>query len=131
MKHTYNRKKGFTLPEVILAVVVLAIIALVIGNPFRDVIEGADARSINAKVDAIFAAQQSFKMRVENAETVFLNAGSSEARFDLLAPYIPGSPSGTGTDLQAFLLDGVGNPAAFDDLTFEFGNLDTVPSVAF
>lgn len=127
MKHD-NSPKGFTLVEVILAVVVLGIIALLITNPFREVTEGANVRNMESKLLAVFAAQQSYKMRVENAQATFSATTSDEQRFDLIAPYLPGAPTGSAADLVAFANEGIGSDVTTNTI-FIPQDLDARPTM--
>lgn len=88
----HSRNNAFTLVELILTVAILGVIAAVVYPTFGDSLEAAEERAARTNADSLFAAKQTYKLRVGNAATTFAAASNPDGRYALVQPYLPGAP---------------------------------------
>ena len=88
----YSRKNlilGFSLPELILTITLMGMLVGVVSPIVTNILDSAKDHLAIVKVQSLNVAQQTFKMRVPNAEQIYNTSKDKEAKYRLLAKYIP------------------------------------------
>jgi type II secretory pathway pseudopilin PulG len=94
----YRAATGFTLVETLGVCVLIGLLAALAGMAVFGLCSAGQDKQAIAAAQAIDQAQQIYLLRVSGAATAWSGAGSDDAKFNLLQPYLPGTP----TSLEAF-----------------------------
>jgi type II secretory pathway pseudopilin PulG len=89
---------GFTLVETLGVCVLIGLLAALAGMAVFGLYSAGQDKQAIAAAQAIDQAQQIYLLRVSGAATAWGNAGSDDAKFNLLQSYLPGTP----TSLETF-----------------------------
>lgn len=88
---------GFTLVETLGVCVLIGLLAALAGMAVFGLYSAGQDKQAIAAAQAIDQAQQIYLLRVSGAATAWSGAGSDDAKFNLLQPYLPGTPSSLET----------------------------------
>ena len=81
--------RGFTLPELVGAIIVIGIIAALAIPAISGMLSSGKDQQAVGMAQAINQAQQTYKLRVAGAATNYSSAADSSARYLLIASYVP------------------------------------------
>jgi type II secretory pathway pseudopilin PulG len=88
-----NAAAGFTLVETLGVCVLIGLLAAMAGMAVLGLYSAGQDKQAIAAAQAINQAQQIYLLRVSGAATAWNNAGSNDAKFSLISPYLPGTPA--------------------------------------
>ncbi|MCA9357622.1 prepilin-type N-terminal cleavage/methylation domain-containing protein [Candidatus Kaiserbacteria bacterium] len=91
MKKILASKKAFSLPEILLVVVLLGIVSAVSVPLVFNLLESGHRELAKSVAHSMNAAKHSFTMRQYNAEQLYAHAINDVERYQLIQPYLPGS----------------------------------------
>jgi type II secretory pathway pseudopilin PulG len=83
---------GFTLVETLGVCVLIGLLAALAGMAVFGLYSAGQDKQAIAAAQAINQAQQIYLLRVSGAATAWNGAGNDDAKFNLLQPYLPGTP---------------------------------------
>jgi type II secretory pathway pseudopilin PulG len=89
---------GFTLVETLGVCVLIGLLAALAGMSVFGLYSAGQDKQAIAAAQTINQAQQIYLLRVSGSATAWSNAGSDDAKFNLLQSYLPGTP----TSLETF-----------------------------
>jgi len=95
MRFRLHSSKGQSLPELLITIVVIGILATVTTSYFDDAIPAAEQRRAISAANSINAAKITYSMRVSNAASLWSSASNDAARFLLIRDRIPYASSDT------------------------------------
>jgi len=89
---------GFTLVETLGVCVLIGLLAALAGMAVFGLYSAGQDKQAIAAAQAIDQAQQIYLLRVSGSATAWSDAGSDDAKFNLIISYLPG----TATSLETF-----------------------------